>query len=50
MRELKERKVGSALGIALICLFSTIYLAICYYTIDGHLKKYGDDYYFYVKK
>lgn len=51
MRELRDRKVGTALGVSLICLFSAIYLAICYYAIDSHLKKYGDDYYhFYVKK
>ena len=51
MGKLKETKVGTALGIALICLFSTIYLAISYYVIDNELQKYGDKYYqFYVKK
>ena len=30
MRELKEKKVGTVLGIALICLFSAIYIAISY--------------------
>lgn len=51
MDRLKERKVGSLLGIALICLFSTIYLAISYYVIDGELKKYGAGYeYYYLRK
>lgn len=51
MRELKEKKISSAIGVALIFLFSTIYLAIGFYIIDGQLKKYGDDYYrFYIKK
>ena len=48
---LKDKKVGIALGSALIFLFSIIYLAVGYYVIDSHLKKYGNDYYhFYVKK
>lgn len=51
MKELKGKKVGTALGIAVICLFSTIYLAIIYYTINSELQKYGDNYYkFYVNK
>ena len=45
MERMKEQKVGTALGIALICLFSAIYIAISYYFIDGQLKKYGDNYY-----
>ena len=44
MREMEKNKVGSALGIALICLFATIYLAISYYVIDGYLSKYGSPY------
>ncbi len=51
MSGLKEQKVGTALGIALICLFSTIYLAISYYIIDNSLSKYGQGYeYYYLKK
>lgn len=51
MRELKEKKVGTALGIALICLFSTIYLAISYYAIDSHLREFGTYYYnFFIRK
>lgn len=51
MGKLKETKVGTALGIALICLFSTIYLAISYYVIDSELQKFGDNYYkFYTLK
>jgi hypothetical protein len=48
---LKDKKVGTAFGVAVICLFSVIYLAVSYYAIDSHLKKYGNSYYhFYVKK
>jgi len=50
VRELKEQRVGTALGIALICLFSVIYLAISYYVIDSNLSKYGEGYeYYYLK-
>lgn len=45
MKGLKGAKVGTALGIAIVCLFSTIYLAISYYAIDGELQKFGDKYY-----
>lgn len=51
MEKLKEQKVGTALGIALICLFSTIYLSISYYIIDNELSKYGSGYeYYYLRK
>ena len=51
MERMKEQKVVTALGIALICLFSTIYLSISYYIIDNELSKYGNGYeYYYLKK
>lgn len=51
MKSLKEKRVDTALGIALICLFSTIYLAVSYYVIDTALQKFGDYYYnFYLRK
>lgn len=51
MRELKKKKVGTALGIAIICLFIDIYLAASYYAIDSKLQEFGDKYYhFYALK
>lgn len=51
MKSLKEKRVDTALGIALICLFSTIYLAVSYYVIDNALQKFGNYYYnFYLRK
>ena len=44
MKNLKEQKVGLALGLAIICLFSAIYLSISYYVIDNALSKYGPGY------
>ena len=44
MKNLREQKVSAALGIAIICLFSTIYLSISYYIIDNALSKYGPGY------
>ena len=44
MRDMEKNKVGAALGIAIICLFATIYLAVSYYVIDGYLSKYGSNY------
>lgn len=44
MREIEKQKINTAVGIAIICLFSTIYLAISYYVIDGELSKYGAGY------
>jgi len=44
MQKLKDQKIGTAVGIALICLFSCIYIAISYYVIDGYLSKYDAEY------
>ena len=44
MREMENRKVSSILGIAIVCLFAVIYLAISYYVIDGEVSKYGYGY------
>lgn len=44
MREIERVKVSSIIGIALICLFATIYLAISYYVIDGYLSKYNGEF------
>jgi len=45
MKGLKEKKVGTLLGLALVALFSAIYLAISFYVVDSHLQKYRDYYY-----
>ena len=51
MKGLKEIKVGSAFGVAIVALFAVIYLSIGYYIIDNELQKFGNDYYrFYTKK
>jgi hypothetical protein len=51
MKRLKEIKVESAFGIAVVTLFVAIYLSIGYHIIDNELQKFGDDYYrFYVHK
>lgn len=44
MRDMEKRKISSVLGIALVCLFATIYLAISYYVIEGYLSKYSESY------
>ena len=44
MKNFREVKVSVALGIAIICLFSVIYLSISYYLIDNALRKYGPGY------
>ena len=51
MKKLKDIKVGTALGVAVIALFGAIYLSIGFNVIDSELHKYGNSYYkFYVKK
>ena len=45
MKGLKEKKVGTALGLAFITLFTIIFLAISFYVVDSHLHKYPDFYY-----
>ena len=44
MEEKEGKRINTAVGIAIICLFSTIYLAISYQIIDGELAKYGNGY------
>lgn len=45
MERLKEIKVGSALGIAVISLFAVIYFALSYRVVDDELQRFGEDYY-----
>ena len=44
MKDIEKNKINTAVGIAIICLFATIYLAVSYYVIDGELSKYGSEY------
>ena len=44
LNRLKTEKVGIALGLAIICLFGSIYFAISYYAIDNGLSKFGPGY------
>lgn len=39
MKEFMGQKIGTAFGIAVICLFSSIYLSIGYQVIDNFLSQ-----------
>ena len=45
MKGLKDYKINTLLGVAIVALFSVIYLAISFYIVDSNLKKYNDYYY-----
>ena len=44
LEKLKNEKIGTVVGIAIICLFSSIYMAASYYAIDNGLSKFGPGY------
>ena len=39
MKDFMSQSIGTAFGIAVICLFSSIYLSIGYQVIDNHLNQ-----------
>lgn len=45
MKFLREKKVGTALGLAFVALFAVIFLALGFHIVDSKLQKYPDFYY-----
>jgi len=39
MKDVLDQKIGTAFGIAVICLFSSIYLSIGYQVVDNYLSR-----------
>ena len=44
LSKMKEIKIGTALGLAIICLYGALYFAISFYSIDNSLSKFGPGY------